>query len=53
MNNEKLKVQAHLTGDAATVFLDEQKKFQESQPVTLRRILLRYKKMKDNGCKAD
>ncbi len=53
MTPQKVKIQAKLSGESADIFLDEQKRYDESQPVTLRRILKTFKKMKDNGCKAE
>lgn len=53
MTPQKIKIQAKLTGESADIFLAEQKRFDESQPVTLRRILKMFKRMRDNGCKGE
>jgi hypothetical protein len=42
---KKIKIQVKLSGESATIFESEQKKLQESQAVTLRSILKRFKEM--------
>lgn len=53
MTPQKVRIQAKLTGESADIFLSEQKRYDESQPVTLRRILKAFKKMRENGCKGE
>jgi hypothetical protein len=53
MEDKPFRVQAVLTGDSAKIFASEQKSYDESQSVTLRRIIKSFKKMKDNGCKPE